>query len=320
MTPPSPRYEGSRFLVFIGLVNVLGIMGVLWLTRIEPSQGQDPAPVPEQPQLVTTPPVTTQPRVLTFTLTLSEPDDLKVRQGDAVAVGDVLADRTRERVALQSQLEKTQRSLQRIQAQQVLDPPPPLPVPAVAGLPPVYYGTQEAKITAVEDSIDLQKRKIDLLATMPPSDVPPAMREHEERVLEGLYRDLELAKAELKQAQERRAHQEHEYSLAMARRAEEANQQQLMRSQQLQQAEQQRREKAFQEAQLQAQIEAIQAKLSDLSTVRSPYAGTIRRVKWLGQNDNRLTVEITLATGGGASPADAAGIQPLSFPSPGPGD
>jgi hypothetical protein len=69
------------------------------------------------------------------------------------------------------------------------------------------------------------------------------MREHEDRILEKLYRDLELAKAELSQAQENRAHREYEHSLAMARRAEEANQQRLMYSQQLQQAEQQRREK-----------------------------------------------------------------------------
>lgn len=320
MTHPKPRYEGSRLLVFIGVVNVLGIMTILWLTRTEPSQGQDPAPVPEQPQLVTTPPVSTQPRVLTFTLTLSEPDDLKVRQGDAVAVGDILADRTRERTALQTQLNQTQLSLQRIQAQQVLDPPVPLPVPPVSGLPPVSYGPQEAAILAIEDSIDLQKRKIDLLSTMAPSEVPPAMREHEDRILEGLYRDLELAQAELRQAQEERAHQEYEHSLSMARRAEEENQQRLMHSQQRQQADQQRREKTFQEAQLQAQIETINAKLSDLSTVRSPYAGTIRRVKWLGQSDNRLTVEITLAIGGSASPTDDAGIQPLPVPSPGPGE
>lgn len=320
MTHPKRPYEGSLFLVFLGLVNVLGIMVVLWLTRTEPSQGQAPTRVPEQPQLVTTPPVSTQPRVLTFTLTLSEPDDLKVRQGDTVAVGDVLADRTRERTALQTQLAQTTLSLQRIQAQQVLDPPEPLPVPPVSGLPPVFYGTQEATIAAIEDSIDLQKRKIDLLSTMPPSEVPPAMREHEDRILEGLYRDLELAQAELKQAQERRAHQEYEHSLAMARRAEEANQQRLAHNQQRQQAEAQRREKTFQEAQLQAQIETINTRLSDLSTVRSPYAGTIRRVKWLGQSDNRLTVEITLAIGGGSSPSSAAGIQPLPGPSPSPGD
>jgi biotin carboxyl carrier protein len=313
----SPRPEVPPVAAVAGWTVVLSIISFLWLARAEPTQGQAQAPgVPvQQPQLITTPPVSTQPRVLNFTLTLSEPDDLKVRQGDAVATGDVLADRTRERNSLQAQLQKTQLSLQRIQAQQVLDPPQPLPVPPVSGLPPVFYGTQEASIRGIEDNIDLQKRKIDLLGTMRPSEVPPAMREHEDRILEKLYRDLELAKAEMKQAQEKRAHQEYEHSLSMARRAEEANQQRLMHSQQQQQAEQQRREKAFQEAQLQGQIEAIDAKLIDLSTVRSPYGGTIRRVKWLGQSDNRLTVEITLAVGGGDSRMDALSIQPTG---PGP--
>ncbi|NMF86307.1 hypothetical protein [Nodosilinea sp. P-1105] len=308
------HYDGPPVAAVAGWAVVLGLMGTLWLARTEPTQGQAPTISPTQPQLVTTPPVSTQPRVLNFTLTLSEPDDLKVRQGDYVAAGDTLADRTRERSGLQAQLQQTQLSLQRIQAQQVLEPPEPMPVPPVRSLPPVFYGTQEASIRGIEDNIDLQKRKIDLLGTMRPSEVPPAMREHEDRILESLYRDLELAKAELKQAQEKRAHQEYEYSLSMARRAEEANQQRLMHSQQRQQADQQRREKAFQEAQLQAQVEEINAKLSDLSTVRSPYGGTIRRVKWLGQSDNRLSVEITLAVGGGDSRMDALTIQPSVSP------
>jgi len=313
-TPPS--HEGPPIASLSGWAVVLGMIGFMWLARTEPTQGQAPAVQPPQPQLITAPPVSTQPRVLNFTLTLSEPDDLKVRQGDSVAAGDILADRTRERSGLQAQLQQTQISLQRIQAQQVLEPPEPLPVPPVPSLPSVFYGTQEAAIAAIEDSIDLQTRKIDLLGTMKPSEVPPAMREHEDRILEKLYRDLELAKADLQQAQEERSHKEYEHSLTLARRAEESNQQRLMHSQQQQQADQQRREKAFQEAQLQAQLETINAKLIDLSTVRSPYGGTIRRVKWLGQSDTRLSVEITLSIGGGPSP-DALTIQPLPVPSAG---
>jgi multidrug efflux pump subunit AcrA (membrane-fusion protein) len=308
MTEHNSHREGTLIIAFTGWAVVLGIIGFLWISETEPTQGQAPTPPPAQPQLVTTPPVSTEPRVLNFTLTLSEPDDLKVRQGDFVNAGDVLADRSRERTQLQVQLQKTQISLQRIQSHQVLEPPQPLPVPPVSQLPPVNYSAEEAQISDIEQRIDLQQRKIDLLGTMSPSEVPPAMREHEDRILEQLYRDLEAARAALRQAQDERAHKEYEYSLAMARRAEEANQQQLAFNQQRQQADQQRREKTFQEAQLQAQLEAINAKLSDLSTVRSPYAGTIRRVKWIGQSDNRLTVEITLAVGGSAGPT-TTGIQ-----------
>ena len=314
MTPYDSHREGPKVLAFTGWIVVLGVMAVLWVTRTDPTQGQAATGSPLTSVVDTPPPVSTEPRVLNFTLTLSEPEDLKVRQGDFVNAGDVLADRSRERTQLQVQLQKTQISLQRIQSQQVLDPPRPLPVPPVSQLPPVDYASEDAHISDIEQRLDLQQRKIDLLGTMSPSEVPPAMREHEDRILEQLYRDLEGAKAALRQAQEERAHREYEHSLSMARRAEEANQQQLAYNQQRQQADQQRREKAFQEAQLQAQLEAINAKLSDLSTVRSPYAGTIRRVKWIGQSDTRLTVEITLAVGGATGT-----IAPVLQPSPGPG-
>lgn len=305
---------GPSTVVVMGWVVVLGIIGFLWVGRSEPSQGQASNPS-GQPQTVAAPEVSTDPRILKFTLSLSEPDDLKVRQGDAVATGDVLADRSRERGQLMVQREKVKLSLQRIQAQRVLDPPPPLPVPPVAQLPGVSYRVEAAAIAEIEDDIDLQKRKIDLLGTLPPDQVPPAMREHEDRLLEQLYRDLEAAQANLKQAQEQRAYQEYEHSLAMARRAEEENQQRLAYTEQLQRVEQQKRDREFQIAQLEAQLQDTESKLADLSTVRSPYGGTIRRVKWLGQSDNRLTVEITLAVSGNSPAASPASVESAS-PSP----
>jgi chromosome segregation ATPase len=166
-------------------------------------------------------------------------------------------------------------------------------------------------IAKVQSDIDLQLRKLDLLATMSPNEVPPAMREHEERVLEALYRDLEAAQAAMKESQEKRAYQEYEYSLSLVQRVEQENQQRLSYNEQLQRVEQQRREREFQIAQLETQLQDINSQLAELSTVRSPYSGTIRRVKWLGQSDNRLTVEITLAVG--SSPADGQ-----QLPGPGP--
>lgn len=294
-------------LAFTGGAVVLGITVLLWIARSDPAPGQLPVAQPQsvptsapaQPQTLTAPTSSTDPRILKFNLTLSEPDDLKVRQGDGVRAGQVLADRTRERNGLLGQRQKTQLSLEQIQAQAILEPPPPLPVPPVSDLPPVAYQAQAAQIAQTTDAIELQKRKLDLLQTLPPDQVLPAMREHEERILEGLYRELEAAQASLKEAQEQTAYQRYEHSLALARRAQEENQQRLAYNQQLQQAEQQRRDQAFQAAQLQAQLQDIEAKLADLSTVRSPYGGTIRRIKWLGQTDNRLTVEITLAVGSG---------------------
>ena len=203
----------------------------------------------------------TDPRTLTFTLTLSDPDDLKVRQGDRVNANDVLADRTRHRQRLEEQRQRTQLSLQRIQQQQIIAPPPPKLVPPVAVLPSISYAAEEAAIADIENDIDLQTRKIDLLGTLPPDQVTPALKEHENRVLDSLYRELEKAQAELKEAQEARRYQEYEYSLAMANRAERENQQRLSYSEQLQRTEQQKRDKVFQIAQLEAQLQSLDNQL-----------------------------------------------------------
>lgn len=288
-------------------LSVLAAIGVGSLVRPSPSGGQAlsqvAAPLPPlQGQTLPTQ-SSTDPRTLTFTLTLSDPEDLKVRQGDRVSAGDILADRTRQRQRLQHQHQRTQLSLKRIQQQQILEPPPPQPVPPVAVLPSVSYATEETAIAEIQSDIDLQTRKIDLLGTLPPDQVTPALREHEDRVLERLYRDLETAEAELKEAQETRRYQEYEYSLALANRTEQENRQRLAYSEQLQRTEQQRRDKVFQTAQLEAQLQSLDNQLADLSTVRSPYGGTIRRINWLGQEDTRLTVEITLAVAGGGSAA-----------------
>jgi multidrug efflux pump subunit AcrA (membrane-fusion protein) len=92
-------------------------------------------------------------------------------------------------------------------------------------------------------------------------------------------------------------YREYEYSLALAQRQEQENQQRLAYAEQLQRVEEQQRDRELQIAQLEAQLQDIHQQLAELSTVRSPYRGTIRRVKWLGQSDTRLTVEITLAIG-----------------------
>lgn len=319
----------SQFVSTVGWAVLATLIGVLWFAQAKPGQTQSavtmPKAVPTAPVMPTTPVASTTPRVLKFTISLTNPDDLKVRQGDYVEANQVFADRTRQQQQLRAQRDKTALSLQRVESQSVLAPPPPLPIPPVKVLPDASYAEQDAAIAEIQSDIELQLRKRDLLATMPPNEVPPALREHEDRILEAQYRELEAAQAALAEAQEDRKYKEYEYSLAMAQRAEQENQQQLAYTEQVQRVEQQRRDREFQIAQLEAQLQNIDAQLAELSTVRSPYSGTIRRVKWLGQSDNRLTVEITLAVGD--SPAGDAGepsiepVPPVPVPvgSPGPG-
>jgi multidrug efflux pump subunit AcrA (membrane-fusion protein) len=280
-----------------GIAIALGV-AVIWLGRSQPSESQ---PVPVEPP-VQAPLSSTTPRILKFTVSLQSPDDLRVRQGDVVAAGDALAERVQERSRLEAQRQRALLSLERIRSAAVVSPPPALPVPPVAPLPPVSYAKEAAAIEEAQAAVDLQLRRMDLLSTLPPEQVPPAMVAHEQQQLAQLQRDLDAAQAALQAAQDQRAYDEYLHSLQMARRADEQNQQALSRSAQVQAAAQAQRDREFQIAQLEAQIQTLDTQLANLSTVRSPYAGTIRRIKWLGQTDNTLSVEITLAVG---DPPDA---------------
>jgi biotin carboxyl carrier protein len=274
---------------------VLGI-GVVWLGRSQPSESQ-PVPIESMAPPVQAPLSSTTPRILKFTVSLQSPDDLRVRPGDGVEAGDVLADRVQARAQLEAQRQRARLSLERIRSAPVITPPPPRPVPPVAPLPPVSYAEEAAAIEVAQGAVDLQLRRIDLLNTLPAAQVPPAMVAHEQHQLTRLQRELDAAQAALQAAQDQRAYDEYLHSLQMARRADEQNQQALSRSAQAQTAAQAQRDREFQIAQLEAQIQALDTQLANLSTVRSPYAGTIRRIKWLGQTDNILSVEITLVVG-----------------------
>lgn len=75
-------------------------------------------------------------RLLKLNITVTSPEDLKVREGDTVSAGQILADRDKERARLTAQREQIQLSLNKIEQTELLSPPKPLPVPDVQELPP----------------------------------------------------------------------------------------------------------------------------------------------------------------------------------------
>jgi hypothetical protein len=52
---------------------------------------------------------------------------------------------------------------------------------------------------------------------------------------------------------------------------------------------------SLQQVLLMSQLKEIEAKLDAVGVVRSPYAGTIKKIKWLGQTGQELLVEATIA-------------------------
>jgi biotin carboxyl carrier protein len=281
-------------------------------------QAQTPSPSVTTPSIITSD-STSNRRSLDVRLTLSSPDDLKVQEGDRVEQGQILADRTRDRERLEAQRRQLEIQMERLQ-QPIPGASPSRPVPEVAGLPPASFLSQVAeierarlKVEQAERNLMQQQRMLDMLSSMPSASLPEATIPHETEVLEQRRReftqaqaDLQLAEAKLAQAQAERQHQEYVHSLEMSKRAIAIQQAEIQRQQQFQEQQRQEQERAFQVAQMEEKIAALNAQLFQLSAVRSPFSGTIRRIKYEGQQDQNLIVVLSFTADVG-SDRDTAG-------------
>lgn len=246
-------------------------------------------------------------RRMVLKLTLSSQTDLLVQQGQVVQSGQVIADRVRDRDKLQAQLDKVVLQIQQVSAP-VLVPPPVRPVPEIAGLPPANYAAEVAEverqrvlIESKQREMTQQQRLIDMLDSLPDAQVPEATIPHEQEVMAQLQRELEqvqadyvLAEGKLRQAQSERQYLEYEYSVTVANRQSQIAQAELQRSAQQQRYAEDERDRQYKLSQLEVRKAQLEADLFQLSAIRAPYTGTIQRINWKGQNDQRLVVEVIL--------------------------
>jgi biotin carboxyl carrier protein len=122
------------------------------------------APLPEIPERRKN---QLEPRNIKIELTLSNPQDLKVKPGEHITAGQVLSARTQSRNRLQAKKKQLQLSLAKLNLP--LTPIPfPKPIPEISSLPPVSYAQEEAaiklkqqKLTEANRAIALQQKKID---------------------------------------------------------------------------------------------------------------------------------------------------------------
>ena len=250
---------------------------------------------------------TDSPRRLTVTVKVQEPQDLKVQEGSVVKKGQVIAARDREKQRLESQKQQLTLSLQKLQSFTPFPPTPPQPVPAVKALPPNSYLEHEAEgekakaaISSVESEIETKKQEIAYLKQLP--NLEPIILEHEQAKLKELkqkhtaaVRDYQLAVGKLQTAKNQRAYQEYQASLEAARRVEEVNQARASYERQLAEYQQRLGEREFQVAQIKTKLQEVENAIASLATVKAPYSGRVRRIKWLGQSpDGSLSAEITL--------------------------
>ena len=125
--------------------------------------------------------------------------------------------------------------------------------------------------------------------------------EHEQAILSQLKasRDkaqlqLDIAKSQLITAKEKRAHAEYQRYVEETKRAIAIQQQQIELERQRSIRAGQLQEREYSKAQIEAKIQEIDNAINNLSTVKAPYAGKIKKVKWTGQDNHHLTVTLTL--------------------------
>jgi hypothetical protein len=274
---------------------VVAVGGVA-LAQSSPSSPPEQFPLSPPEQNAETP-VSNSPQRLTIRVTVADPEDLKVAEGDRVEVGQLIADRGRERRRLEVQQAQLQLSLQQLESSTVTAPAAPAQAPAIAS--PTYL-EQQAAIDRAKATVDMaemaianKQQEIDYLSALPNLD--PLVLEHERVKLADLQRQHTAAVRDYQLAVGRKSTAEYEHSVRLAATAASQNQSTLSYQQQWAQYEQRLRDRDFQLSQTQLRLNEVDYAITTLAVVRSAYAGRVRRVRWMGQGaDGSLSVELTL--------------------------
>jgi biotin carboxyl carrier protein len=336
------------------------LLAVLLTAPIALAQPTSTTNRPVEAEINLTPSKSATPKRLKINLSIANTNDLKVREGDKVTRGQVIADRDGERSRLNRERTETLLSIAKIEQ----TPVPQLRIsPPIREIPLASFAIEEAAIqqaelkfsqsqrnyqsalsndpfitaranvdfakAAIEQAyreVELQQKKIEAIAQI--KGIPTEMLEHEteklkevrsnwekrqaeykfreaeykqveqgraesinalKEAVESARAELEIAQARLRAAKEGQNQREYEYQIAIARRNEEANQSAITISQQ-------NLDREFKLTQLKERISSIDDRLSSIAVVRSPFAGSIKRIKVESQSDNSLKVTISLIT------------------------
>jgi hypothetical protein len=249
----------------------------------------------------------TQPRLLRINLTLSDPKDLKVKQGDFLQEGAVISDREDERKRLQAQRADYLTTIKRLSLEPA-KPIEPLAVRKAPELPPQSFAEYESevdfqriKVEAAKNKVTLQQRKLDLMQTLDPKDLPPGANEHEQEKFVQIKADLAKEEALLQlqlgkfdTAKAERSLKEYDSQEAAVRLALQQNQTQMEYQKALAEYNRSEQERQFRIADIQSKIAQVEDKLKEISTVRAQYASEVKRIRFIKQTNNEIDVELLL--------------------------
>lgn len=230
---------------------------------------QVPTPTPT---IQISPRTNASPRSLKLKLTLDTPADLKVVQGQQVVKEQILSDRTLARERLM-----TQRQVLLIKLEHLKKPKSS----SSAKLPnrESSYAEERAKIAQANLEVEqAQKAIAQFLANSPWTEYAreQGFQPSEKEKLVGLNNVLAQKKASLNLV------------IAGLQSAKEKHRDEINK-------EAQQQDTSLEQAQLLAQLNSVESELERFGVVKSPYTGSIKKIKWVGQNDSELVAELTIA-------------------------
>ena len=239
------------------------------------------------------------PRSIDISMKIYDVKDLKVKAGDRVKAAQVIGDRSLERQKLIYQKSRLQTELSRLSTDSLY-----VPILPIAELPESNYDVEQSNINMAQKNLDDAKlaaenqiQKISKLRSIKSGSIEEieTITQHEESVLYNLQTKiksaeikLSIAKSRLSKAKQDRKYREYLHQLELYKRSVNLSRQKLELARQEEKVN-------YQKSQINSQIEQIDNQISQLTEVRSPYDGTIKKIKWAGQSDNVINVVVTLA-------------------------
>lgn len=260
-------------------ISIASTLAVFWN---QPAPTSAPVP-PASPPAVTEDDTASSSRRHQITCNVTAIEDVKVQEKDRVIEGQTLCDRTEARAELEAKKQQLELTLQ----QQPISVSPSMPLQ----LPPADYSVEEMAIQSAQAEL----ARLEMLPSPQFMHKDPWFQEavepqkwqenldRQQQIAEARYRVGE-AMAMLNQAKARRQQEELTFL-----QQQQLNQQQLLLDQQ-----RSHQQSTYQKAQLLNDLQEIEEKIEEMTAIKSPYDGSIRRVKVTGQSDRTIQVEISL--------------------------
>jgi len=228
------------------------------------------------------------PSEIKVRVTISRPEDLRVSVGEKIKVGDVIADRKKERDGLLMQKQQAELALERLKKLMWLkDENLEKPVLPDASFAEYQAAIKRASLTveSAKRAIVLQENRIEQIEKLLfPVDLTK-VKQHE------LAR-LELLKGELLAAESNFALERAKLETAKANRIYAGQKDALEINKTKMTVREQRITLEANITQIEAQIVNLNVQIVALSAVRTPFAGTVKKINWEGQNNAEINVVI----------------------------